>query len=388
MTSTNVRALFTPSRPMLAPKAFYFSYFAAMASLVPFLVLFYREVGLSASQIGLLAGLAPVVTLVSAPLWGAVADATQRHRTLMLLAIVGAIAAVTAVSQATSFGQLLALVVAYAFCVAPIMPLADNSVMHMLADRGAEYGKQRVWGAIGWGLAGFVVGVLVERLGIRVSFVAYGLWMGAGLLVVLRLPVSQAPIGVPFWRSLRALVSERRLAVFLAIALVGGLAMGSVHSFLFLYLAELGAGATLMGLSLVAATLSELPVFFYSDRLLRRFGAAGLLRTSLAASVVRLTAYWAMPAAWWVLPINLLHGLTFSALWVAGVTYANAIAPPGMGATLQGLFAGAVMGLGAAAGALIGGVLFDAIGPAAMYGFFAVLVGAALLLFWRFGRTE
>ena len=103
---------------------------------------------------------------------------------------------------------------------------------------------------------------------------------------------------------------------------------------------------------------------------------------ALGANVVRLVAYAVMPDAWMVLPIHLLHGLAFSAMWVAGVTYAGELAPPGMGATAQGLFGGVNMGLGAAAGAMMGGLLYDSTGPRAMYGWVAVTVAVGMAGFW------
>jgi PPP family 3-phenylpropionic acid transporter len=375
-------------RSLLAPKAYYFSYYAAGASLIPFLVLFYRGLGLSAQQIGLLAALAPLVTWVAAPLWGVLADVTQRHRLLLVTAIAGAIASVLALAQMSRFFWLLPAVAGYAFFMAPIMPLVDNSVLALLGARSAEYGRQRLWGSVGWGAAGVGAGLLVERVGPGISFYAFVAWMALGLVVALRLPISRAGIGQPYWLGLRKLLRSPALLVFLATVLVAGVAMSTVHNFLFLYLLDLGAGESLMGLSLAVATLSELPVFFFSDRLMRGLGARGVLLLSLGANVVRLLAYAAMPAAWLVLPINLLHGLAFSAMWVAGVSYANQIAPPGMGATAQGLFAGVAMGLGAAAGALLGGALYDRIGPAAMYATVAGGVALGMVLFWWSGRSH
>ena len=373
-------------RRFLAPKAYYFSYYAAMAGLVPFLVLFYRDIGLEGSQIGVLASIPPFVTWVAAPLWGALADATQRHRLLMILANCGAIAVVLALSQIETLGWLLPLVVGYAIFSAPIMPLVDNSVMALLADRSADYGKQRLWGAVGWGVAGAIAGWLVERVGIDASFYAFGVWMGVGLLVALRLPIGRAAIGQPFWVGLRGLLANRRLAVFLVTVLVAGMSMGTVHSFLFLYLEDLGASATLMGLSLTIATVSELPVFFFSGQIMQRYGARGLLLLALGVFVLRLSLYAAFPLPGMVLAANLLHGLTFSAMWAAGVTYASQIAPRGLGATAQGLFSGAVMGLGAALGALVGGLLYEGVGPQTMYALMAAGVAVGMGFFWWGGR--
>ena len=141
-----------------------------------------------------------------------------------------------------------------------------------------------------------------------------------------------------------------------------------------------------MGLSLLVATISEVPIFFFGDRLLQRWGARGLLLFALGANVVRMFSYALMPAAWLVLPIHLLHGLTFSAMWMASVSYANRAAPPGMGATAQGLLSGISMSLAGATGALLGGLFYETVGPAAMFGWSGVCVLLGLLFFAIAGR--
>ncbi|MCK7519702.1 MAG: MFS transporter [Ignavibacteriales bacterium] len=49
------------------PFSFYFLYFAAMASLLPFFVLFYQSLGFSGAQIGLLTGIPPLDHFAGAP---------------------------------------------------------------------------------------------------------------------------------------------------------------------------------------------------------------------------------------------------------------------------------------------------------------------------------
>lgn len=64
------------------PKVFYFCFYAAKATLVPYLVLYFESLGLSGRQIGFLAGITPLVSLVGAPLWGALADISRRHKVI------------------------------------------------------------------------------------------------------------------------------------------------------------------------------------------------------------------------------------------------------------------------------------------------------------------
>ena len=113
------------ARRLWAP-AFYLFFYAAGAALIPFLPVYYEDLGLSGSQIGLLTGLPPLVMLFGASLWSALADATQRHRAIMALGILGAVASTLMLSQAQAFLWLPPLIIAQAFFAAPIVPLADK----------------------------------------------------------------------------------------------------------------------------------------------------------------------------------------------------------------------------------------------------------------------
>jgi MFS transporter, PPP family, 3-phenylpropionic acid transporter len=376
----------TRDRTSLLPRAFYFFFFAAASALMPFLALHFAKIGLSGRQIGFLSGIRPLVGLVSAPLWGALADVTHRHRHILILAVAGVLIAILALSQATGFYELVAVMLFYAFVGAPITPLVDNTVVAMLGDRKNEYGKQRMWGAFGWGISAPFAGALIDRSGLHWGFIIFLGLMSVNLVISTRLPVSDAGIGHHFRRGLRQLATQRQWLVFLTSVLVGGVALSMELSFLFLYLERLGASKTLMGIVLTVATVSEVPIWFFSDRLLASWGTKGLLLFSLAAISVQAFAYSFIRTPWLALPIQLLHGPAFSAMWAAGVAYASQIAPPGLGATAQGLFAAVATGLRSALGAFIGGVLYQGLGPVLMFRWGGVVALLALAFFWVAGR--
>jgi PPP family 3-phenylpropionic acid transporter len=372
--------------PMLVPKLFYFFIFAALAALFPFLPLYYGQIGLTGSQIGLLTGLPPLVMLFSAPLFGAIADATRRHKLLLMLSMVGWMVMVLVLSQLTWLIYLLPAVVLYALFFAPILPLADHSVLDSLGKYKHRYGRQRLWGSIGWGASAPLVGVLVQGAGLHWSFNVCIMMALILLLVTIWLPVSRAPVHGHFWRGLR-LLTNRRWAVLLMIGFVGGAALSVVNNYLFLYMAELGAGGVVMGLSMTIGTVSEMFIMFYADRLLAGRSAGRLLAISLFFMVVRLLAYSWAGSAGWVLAIQLLHGPTFGLMWIAGVSHADHLAPAGMGATAQGLFSGISMGLGAAFGSVVGGMSYQAVGLALTFQWAGMVVLAALVFYlmmlWR-----
>jgi PPP family 3-phenylpropionic acid transporter len=80
--------------------------------------------------------------------------------------------------------------------------------------------------------------------------------------------------------------------------------------------------------------------------------------------------------------LQLFAGLTFPAMWVAGVSYADDNAPAGMGATAQGLFGAMVFGFGMAMGGFLGGLLLANLGGQGMYLVVGVIVLAIVALSW------
>lgn len=377
-------------RSMVLPKAYYFCYYGAAASLIPYLPIYYQNAGLSGKEIGLLVAIPPLVMLFGAPLWGGLADATQQHKRLLILAVVFALASVAALSRISSFSLFIPVVAAYALFIAPVMPLVDNTVMGMLGKRSGNYGKQRLWGAVGWGISAPVAGWMIERTGLHWIFYIYLALMAVGLFIIGYLPVKQAGRSSKLWQGLRLLLLNWQWVFFLLVVLIGGTMLSMISNFLFLFLNDMNASNTLMGISLTIATISELPVLFFSDQLLQRWNARGLLTFGLLITVARSLAYSWISAPGWVLLIQLLHGTSFSAMWVAGVAYANEIAPEGMGATAQGLFSGVQLGLAGMIGGLIGGLLYENLGAAMMFRWAGIIgLGLALpLLFYQYARTR
>jgi hypothetical protein len=123
-------------------------------------------------------------------------------------------------------------------------------------------------------------------------------------------------------------------------ALIMGIASGIHFTYLFLFLQSLGGTEFLMGLSLTVTCAAELPFFFWSEHLLKRLGARGVMYLSLMCYAVRLMYYSFLTNPWAVLPSELLHGVTFGAYWSAGISLASSTAPPALSATAQGLFSG------------------------------------------------
>jgi PPP family 3-phenylpropionic acid transporter len=164
------------------------------------------------------------------------------------------------------------------------------------------------------------------------------------------------------------------------VAFAGGSALAALNNYFFPYMKELGASESTMGLALTIGTISEIPVLFFGHRLIKHLKSYGLLMLTMVVTGIRLLLYAASGTPSLVLFIQLLNGLTFPAMWVAGASYADENAPAGMSTTAQGLFSAMVLGFGTAVGGFIGGPLLESMGGRGLYLVFGLVVLATVAI--------
>lgn len=84
-----------------------------------------------------------------------------------------------------------------------------------------------------------------------------------------------------------------------------------------------------------------------------------------------------LPSVWWVLPIELLQGLTFALAWSSGCVYVKRVAPVWLRSTVQSIFSGLYTGIGQGLGGLVGGFMYGAFGADVVFKLAAIslLVG-------------
>ena len=368
------------------PFTFYFLYFAAFSSLLPFLVLFYQGLGFSGAQIGLLTGIPPLITLFAAPFWTGLADSKHWHKFVMGLGIVITVLTILLLQTTTSFIVVFGLIILFNTFISPVPSLADSATINMLGEQRAMYGRIRLGGTIGWGVFAPFAGALVDNYGLRVGFWSFSLLMLMNLFVSQKFAHGSHEQTESSRGGIRVLLTSRRWILFLFLAFLGGIGAFSAASYLFPYMAELGASESMMGIASAAATLTEIPVFFFGNRLVRKFGSYSLLLLALVMFGIRSVIYGLVSTPFMVLIVQLFGGMIFPILWVAGVSYADENAPGGLKSSAQGLFGAMTFGFGAAVTGFTGGLLLESIGGRGMFLVFGIVVFVGILIAEGFRR--
>nr|XP_018907870.1 PREDICTED: major facilitator superfamily domain-containing protein 6 [Bemisia tabaci] len=282
------------------------------------------------------------------------------------------------------FWVFLFLLVISWVCMAAVVSIGDAICFELLGDRPEDYGLQRVWGAIGWGLISLIAGPLVDlRSGSQHTkdyspiFYLCAVLLLIDMLVSSRIKLSQSKLSSNILKDVGKLLRDVRVVVFLFWCIFIGMCAAFVWQFLFIFLEEMTNGMdcnakawmkTLEGLSMFIQCFGgELPVFFCSGWILRKLGHVNSMSLVLLAFGVRFLLYSLLSNPWYSLPIELLNGFTFGLLFPTMASYASIIAPPGTEASVQGLVGAVFEGVGVSCGSLIGGLLAGWYGGAALY---------------------
>ena len=192
------------NKDLLICKLFYFFFFAAFGSLYPLLAIYFKQLGMNATQSGILIGFRPFIEFCSAPFWGGVADKTRKWRQLQLFSLFCWIVFTLAMAFVKpahekcigdgnitetdvinfdkdlikpaystvfyrredvkdAFFALLLIIVIGEFFSAPAITFADTVTLSYLGADTDNYGRQRMFGSLGWGLSMFFVGMALDH---------------------------------------------------------------------------------------------------------------------------------------------------------------------------------------------------------------------------------
>jgi PPP family 3-phenylpropionic acid transporter len=367
----------------VAARAAYATLFGAIGASFPYLPVYYRSIGLSLGEIGLLGSLAAAVGLLGAPLWGTLADRHPTSRVMLPAAATLAALAALGLALARQPVAIAGAVIATSIALGGITPILDTRALEVVSGDRDRYGRLRVWGSIGFVVVVWLTGFLVERAGIASLFTVYVPLLVLTAVVTLLLH-GGGRTGPPLPRlsGMGLVLRQPALRAFLLASFAVWSASMAINAFFSLHLLAIGAPGELVGSAWALGAVVEVPIMWAYPLLAARFGARRLLVAGAAAFALRAVALPLLvnpvPAALTML----LHGAGFGLLLVGGVTYVSRHAPAGAAATTQGILAAVIFSLSMIVGPGLGGLAAGAWSLPVMFWVSAAIGAVGVGLMW------
>lgn len=243
----------------------------------------------------------------------------------------------------------LALIVVGEFFEAPSFIMIDTALIQQLGEKCHDYGKTRLFGSVGYGLASFGVGAVLdttryvycgrEMNDYMVIFYFFAGFMVIGLIFVTTLfKFRYNDDGASTQSNIFAvykLCLSWKYASFLLTVWFMGIGNGGQVTFVNWFLEDLGASKFTMGLALTIRCTAVILGFFFSGALINRLGEVPSVFWSLVVFAVVFFGYSYLVNPWLVIPLEILQGLVYAISWSTCIVYLSAVAPEDGAATMQ-----------------------------------------------------
>ncbi|MAY73426.1 MAG: MFS transporter [Phycisphaerae bacterium] len=388
---------------------------------------FMNSTGFDAGDIANAYTTAPIAAILAPVFLGMVADRFFSSEKVMgVLHILGGVLLCFGGQAAFSGNPWLfvGLLLAHMLCYMPTLGLSNTIAFNAISDPEKQFPLVRVWGTIGWIVAGFVVGALAASIAdteglskadaetLRASVPAFFVVAGVSGIVLgvlsFFLPHTPAPargqrfsIGKALGSDALMLLKDRSFAVFMICSMLICIPLAAYYQQAAAFATE--AGLANVPIKMTFGQMSEIAFMLVMPLMFARLGVKWMLAVGMLAWVARYALFagaWAPVSGhvmWMIIGGIVLHGICYDFFFVTGQIYTEQAAPKHTRAQAQGFLVLATQGVGM----LIGNQLFgrlvgwqtDADGTAwrtvwLMPAGFAMAVLVVFVLFFRGPRKR
>ena len=326
-----------------------------------------ETIGFGAEDFGWTYSVGPIAGMISPFLVGMIADRFLPSQVVLgILHLIGTAGMYVATTFMTVENPSPDTINIVFFCFMlsffPTVAIVNPVAMSNIADTEKTFPMIRVFGTIGW----IVAGLTVSWLGADATIDQFYLAIGASAVMGLysfTLPNTPPPAkGTPFRASQAigldalSLLKDRSFFVFMIGSFLICIPLAFYYQMAARFITDAGmenpaAKMTLGQMSEVAFMLA-LPIF------LKLYG----IKTTLLVGMIAWVARYAMfsfgaddSVAWMMIGGILLHGICYDFFFVTGQIYTDKIAPPEIRSQAQGMLVFFTLGFGMFIGALVAG---------------------------------
>jgi MFS transporter, PPP family, 3-phenylpropionic acid transporter len=364
---------------------FYLLMYLGMGTFMPFMSLFLNERGFDGRQIGIILAAGSLAGIIAQPVFGLINDASRDYRTQLKVSLFLSTVVVLGYFFSESLIPMIITAVLFSFINTPTAPIIDSIAVDSGPAFGFSYGQVRVWGAIGFSSITAMAGYVFNSIGFRYISVGYAVFALFMFLMIFTFPKMERTkhATVLGEGGIGTVIFNWHFILFVVICMMVSVTRTMNFSYFSIYFKELHYPVDLVGWNFTIAAAVEIPLFWLSSKVIRRFGLFPMLILGTCAYAVKYIVMGFAPPFGVILGLQALDGLGFAFYMSSVVEIVNLMAPEHAKATSQTVFA-AASGIAGIAANLAGGLIVDIKGPKFLFLLIGGIAVIAVVLFILF----
>lgn len=360
---------------------FYLFVYGALACYYPFLTVYFKDRGLSYTEIGIAFALNSLVGVAAQPVWGYITDKyLNKRKTLIILMLICSVLILTFII-AKSF-----IFVIFSICLIISFQSAIGSVADAYSydivehNKNIEYGKVRLMGSLGYAVIALIVGTIIKNTNINSTFYIYICLMLISVIIIVAIKYKDSSkVNKIRGKELLGLFKYREFLVFIISVLVFNMAIGANGSYLPILIEKTGGDVSQIGFMWFIVAICELPVLYFGNRFLRKYGAINLYIFSALTYAIRFFLDSYCSTFSFALALQVLQSVTYTFFLISSLQYVNEIVPGKLKTSGITLYSAVGCGLGSFIGNIGGGILLEKISIFDLYKLIAFICVVTLL---------
>jgi len=371
-------------------KGFLFLVGSMNTFVISYLPLYFKNLGLTTSEIGMFLALGTFAGLIGQPFWGLISDKYKTVKKIVIVVVLGSILGLVWIFQLTHIGWIFVAGSFFFLFYNAIFPLSENLTKRLADQNGVSFGSIRSWAAIGFALISLISGFLFAKIGIQ--YLAYPMIFIGIMLFLLSLRLKDAKTGTEKmdFKKMGAFFKNPTLLLFFFVVSFITLTHRMNDSFISLYLFDIGGDETLVGWLWFIGVSSEAIMFLTATLWFRPQKPIHYIILAGFLYMGRWIVIGFISNPFLLLIVQSLHGVCYVILFMGAIEYLYKRLPVEMQATGHMAFMIIVFGVTGIIGNFAGGFVFDTYGGSTLYFLMAAstFIGIAGLVYFNVKKVR
>lgn len=361
---------------------FYWVIYGAMACYYPFLTVYFTDRGLSYTQIGVAFALNSLIGVITQPIWGYITDKYLNKKKTLIILMISCSLIILLFVIAKSFAFIIFSIIFVISFQSAICSVADAYSYEIVEhNKNIQYGRIRMMGSFGYAVLALIVGILIKNTNINITFYTYIVLMIISLIVIKSINYTDnGKSNKVNIAELFGLLKYKKFLIFIFSVLVFSMSQGANGSYLPILIQKTGGDVSKVGLVWFIVAICELPVFYFGNRFLRKYGTINLYLFSALTYTLRFLLDSFCPDYRYVLILQSMQSITYTFYLISSLQYVNEIVPVRLRTSGITLYSAVGVGLGNFFGNIGGGVLLERISIFSLYKIMSFICIIALLI--------